>query len=271
MTALKLELELHGGCRLELATRASSCTVHQAALDATLDRHNKYPLHLLLEAAGLQLTETKKPSRFYARFHGASALEVAVSLGREAVAAALLAAGASVRPQAFDALLLYCPPRARDGMVTLLAGSQVRQMRSNRAAAFLQQSWMAGQAQHQVAKQAFSARQAHHLQACTCHHAMQQQAPGTAFKQSLTGRFTMPHCLRSTARRPAQRCACCPAGQTGTATLSRRCCAVRCEGGNRPCKQQRQRDQTSSRPQRQPQAPPCWQACRMKCCCVLLH
>lgn len=107
------------------ATVASAAApAPQAALDATLDRHNKYPLHLLLEAAGLQLTETKKPSRFYARFHGASALEVAVSLGREAVAAALLAAGASVRPQAFDALLLYCPPRARDGMVTLLAGSQ---------------------------------------------------------------------------------------------------------------------------------------------------
>lgn len=270
MAGLKLALELQGGCRLELATRASSCTVHQAQLDATLDRHNKYPLHLLLEAAGLQLTETKKPSRFYARFHGASALEVAVSLGREAAAAALLAAGASVRPQAFDALLLYCPPCARDGMATLLAGSQVNRM-GVCGAAFLQPSWMADRAQHQVVRQAFNARQAHHLQACTCHHAMQQQAPGTAFKQPQTGRSTMPHCLPLTARRPAQRRACCPAGQPGTATLSRRCCAVRCEEGNRPCKPQRQRDQTSSRPQRQPQAPPCWQACRTKCCCVLLR
>lgn len=97
----------------------------QALLDATLDRHNKYPLHLLLESAGLELAQTKKPSRFYARFHGASALEVAVCLGHAEAAGALLAAGASVRPQAFDALVLYCPPRDRDAMAALLAGSQV--------------------------------------------------------------------------------------------------------------------------------------------------
>lgn len=96
----------------------------QALLDAQLDWHNKYPLHALLQAAGLELTEAKKPSRFYARFHGASALEVAVALGHPAVAAALRAAGAGVRPQAFDALLLYCPSHARDGMSALLAGSQ---------------------------------------------------------------------------------------------------------------------------------------------------
>lgn len=97
----------------------------QALLDATLDRHNKYPLHLLLESAGLELAQTKKPSRFYARFHGASALEGAVCLGHAEAAGALLAAGASVRPRAFDALVLYCPPRDRDAMAALLAGSQV--------------------------------------------------------------------------------------------------------------------------------------------------
>ena len=95
-------------------------------LEAQLDRHNKYGLHLLLEAAGIQLTEAKKLSRFYARFHGATALEVAVCLGHRAAAAALLAAGARVRPQALDALLLYCPALARDGMAALLAASQVR-------------------------------------------------------------------------------------------------------------------------------------------------
>ncbi|PRW39088.1 alpha beta hydrolase [Chlorella sorokiniana] len=107
------------------ATVAAAATgAPQALLDAPLDRHNKHPLHLLLESAGIELTDTKKPSRFYARFHGASALEVAVTLGREAAAAALLAAGASVRPQAFDALLLYCPPHARDHLAALLVRSQ---------------------------------------------------------------------------------------------------------------------------------------------------
>lgn len=104
---------------------AAAATLPPALLEAQLDRHNKYAMHLLLDAAGIELTEAKKLSRFYARFSGATALEVAICLGHAAAAAALLAAGARVRPQALDSLLLYCPPLARDAMSALLAASQV--------------------------------------------------------------------------------------------------------------------------------------------------
>lgn len=97
-----------------------------ALLDAELDRDLKYPLHLLLDSHGLQLAgDSKKISKAFARLHGATPLECAVVLGRTGAARVLLAAGASVRPQAWAALE-HCPCPLRDCMASLLAASQVR-------------------------------------------------------------------------------------------------------------------------------------------------
>mgnify|MGYP001810645077 CR=1 FL=1 len=68
----------------------------------------------------------KKVSRVWRRLAGRTALEAAVTLGHAAPAAELLAAGAAVRPQAWAALTLYCPPAAHDQLAALLAASQVR-------------------------------------------------------------------------------------------------------------------------------------------------
>ena len=106
----------------ETAGGAASST----ALDAELDRESKYNLHLTLESCGIALSDEKHVSKFYRRLHGCTPLEVAVTLGNLAPAAALLAAGAAVRsPQAWVALTQFCPPAARDNLSALLAVNQV--------------------------------------------------------------------------------------------------------------------------------------------------
>ena len=112
---------------LAAAARNAACApAGSTALDAELDRGGKYSLHLTREICGVDLTDEKHVSKFYCRLHGCTPLEVAVTLGHSAPAAALLAAGAAVRsPQAWEALTRFCPPAARDCLSALLAACQV--------------------------------------------------------------------------------------------------------------------------------------------------
>ncbi|KAL4440354.1 hypothetical protein ABPG75_003355 [Micractinium tetrahymenae] len=107
-----------------LASCATTGGGAAAALAATLDASPKWPLHELLHSCGLHLTDEKHVCKFYRRLHGATALEVAVTLGHRLPAAELLAAGAAVRPQTWAALAAYCPPAVRDGMAALLAAHE---------------------------------------------------------------------------------------------------------------------------------------------------
>jgi hypothetical protein len=128
LTILHAAALSNNGAAVPAALRraATTCTA-AAALELELDGGPKYHLHILLGECGIVLTEGKKPSKFYRRLHGATPLEAAVALGHHSAAAALLAAGAAVRhPQAWTALLGWCPAGpTRDAMARLLVGGTV--------------------------------------------------------------------------------------------------------------------------------------------------
>ncbi|PSC72007.1 transcriptional regulator [Micractinium conductrix] len=104
---------------------SGSTTPPATLLEAQLGGGPAYHLHTLFESCGIELCPgDKKVSRVWRRLAGRTALEAAVTLGHAAPAAELLAAGAAVRPQAWAALTLYCPPAAHDQLAALLAASQ---------------------------------------------------------------------------------------------------------------------------------------------------
>lgn len=85
-----------------------------------------YRLHAWLEGRGVRLSDEKHASKFYRRcLAGRTALELAVVLGRPAVARRLLDLRAAVRPEAW-ALVRGCPGGVRDELAALLVATQAR-------------------------------------------------------------------------------------------------------------------------------------------------
>lgn len=118
---------LHAAALVNTRAAVASALLAGACPTAELDgSQSTFHLHMLLDACGIELTDGKKPSRFYSRLRGATALETAVALGHVEALAALLAFGAAVRrPRAFSSLLEHCPAAARDRVASLLVASQV--------------------------------------------------------------------------------------------------------------------------------------------------
>ncbi|EFN54076.1 hypothetical protein CHLNCDRAFT_136190 [Chlorella variabilis] len=117
---------LHAAALVNTRAAVASALLAGACPTAELDgSQSTFHLHMLLDACGIELTDGKKPSRFYSRLRGATALETAVALGHVEALAALLAFGAAVRrPRAFSSLLEHCPAAARDRVASLLVASQ---------------------------------------------------------------------------------------------------------------------------------------------------